>query len=379
MLAGLAGLVIVLFSQASVLVMAGIGLAFAVRWLLSRERADGRVFLVTMPLWGAAAVFAIVLGRDSMTPSTRQFMDDFWNPGFFPWPMKSPADIRWFWDQALTVFTDPTLLRYRWPALYLAVALLGIIELWRRRRDVALLLLGPLVMALVAAVAHQYPFRGRLTFYLIPGLLLAIAAGAEWIRRAAERYHPLLGGGLMIGLMVPPVVALAEVPPPYDMEYQRVMLGYLQQHRRPGDVVYVMPLARTGVLYYGPRYGLVVGDWVTGVCDREDTRAYLRDVDRYRGTVRLWLLSSSARPFRVARPAVQAYLSAIGVKLDSLTRPSLQFQSVSLELYDLSDPGRLRAANAETFPVGPMPTDPRPGCRPWAQPSPLDTFGLRNP
>ena len=158
----------------------------------------------------------------------------------------------------------------------------------------ALLLLGPLVMALVAAVAHQYPFRGRLMFYLIPGLLLAIAAGAEWIRRAAERYHPLLGGGLMIGLMVPPVVALAEVPPPYDMEYQRVMLGYLQQHRRPGDVVYVMPLARIGVLYYGPRYGLVAGDWVTGVCDREDTRAYLRDVDRYRGTVRLWLLSSSA-------------------------------------------------------------------------------------
>lgn len=374
-LAGLAGLVIVFFSQASVLVMAGLGLGFAVDWLLSRDRSAGRVLVYTMPLWAMAAVLAIAVGFRSMSPSTREFMYDFWKPGFFPWPMKSPLDVLWFWGPAVTLFNDPTLLRYRWPVLFLIVAAVGTVALWRDRRDVALLLLGPVAVALLAAVAHQYPFRGRLILYLLPGLLLAIAAGAERVRRTAARYHPALGAGLMLALLVPPVEALARNTPPYDIEHHHVILGHLREHRRPGDAIHVFPLPRIGLLYYGPRYGLEPGDWRTALCSRTDTRAFLRDVDRYRGAPRVWLVSSRARPYRVAAPAVQAYLATIGVRRDSLTLPSIQFDRVSLELYDLSDPARLAAATAETFPVDPMPTDPPPGCRPWAQPGPLDSVG----
>jgi hypothetical protein len=138
--------------------------------------------------------------------------------------------------------------------------------------------------------------------------------------------------------------------------------------------VHVFPLSRIGALFYGPRYGLRPDEWRTALCARHDTRAYLRDVDRYRGLARVWLISTSPRPFRTARPAVRSYLGTIGVRRDSLSFPSLQFGFASLELYDLSDSARLSTANAESFPVEPMPTDPRPGCRPWASPSPLDSF-----
>jgi Dolichyl-phosphate-mannose-protein mannosyltransferase len=371
---GLAGLGIVLFSQASVLVMAGIGLAFAVQWLLSRDRSTGRALVYTMPLWAMAALLAIAAGFKSMTPSTREFMYNFWRPGFFPRPMKSPSEIGWFWDQALTLFTDRTLLRYRWPAFFLIVALLGVVATWRARRDVALLLLGPLFMAAAAAVAHQYPFRGRLILYLVPILFLAIACGAEWMRSRVGRYQPALGAALMLALLLPPVEAMATNTPPYDMEHHRVILDYLKAHRRPGDMIHTFPLTRIGLLYYGPRYGLEPVDWRTGICSRDDTRAYLRDVDRYRGAARVWLLSSRPRPFRVAVPAVRSYLATIGVRRDSLALPSLQFDSVTVDLYDLSDSTRLRAATAETFSVDPMPTDPAPGCRPWIQPGPLDSL-----
>jgi hypothetical protein len=70
--------------------------------------------------------------------------------------------------------------------------------------------------------------------------------------------------------------------------------------RQAGDLVYVFPLSRIGVLFYGPRYGLERKGWTTGICDRNDTRAYIRDVDRYRGASRVWVLSLGARPFRVA-------------------------------------------------------------------------------
>ena len=115
LLVGVAGLVLTWFSQASVLVMAGIGLAPVVQWLISRDPTAGKALLVTMPLWALASVVAIAAGLQSMTPSTREFMDDFWRQGFLPLPLESLADLRWFWDQALSVFTDPTLLRYRGP------------------------------------------------------------------------------------------------------------------------------------------------------------------------------------------------------------------------------------------------------------------------
>lgn len=366
---GYGGLAFVLiwFSQPSAIVMAGIGLAFAVEWMAARDRRGRAVLSTTIPLWAAASLVAVVAGLRSMTPATRAFMDDFWRQGFPPLP-PSLASVGWFWRQAISVFDDPTLLQYRWPTLFVVVALLGAAATWRRRRGVALLLAGPLVMAALAALAQQYPLRGRLMLYLVPSLLLAVAAGAEWARRVAARAHPALGTALMLGLAIAPVAALLESPPPYEVEHHRAMLAHLRERRQPGDVLYVFPLTRIGVLFYGPRYGVGPGDFVTGVCDREDTRAYLRDLDRFRGTARLWVLGSAARPFRTARPAAAGYLGAVGVKRDSLERQSPTFGRVSLELYDLSDSTRLAAADAERFPVAPMPTDPRPGCRPWARP-----------
>jgi hypothetical protein len=178
----------------------------------------------------------------------------------------------------------------------------------------------------------------------------------------------------MAALLVPPILAMVKSPPPYENEPTRTFLEYLQRHRRPDDAIHFFPLSRIGALFYGPRYGLRPDEWRTSVCDRNDTRAFLRDLDRYRGVSRLWLISSSPRPYRNARAAVHDYLGTIGVRRHSLSFPSLQFGLASLELYDLSDSTRLRSATAESFPVEPMPTDPRPGCRLWAAPSPLDSF-----
>jgi hypothetical protein len=367
---GVVGFVVVWFSQASVLVMAGLGLGVAVDWVISRDRRPARGLLITISLWAVASFVAVVVGLRSMTPATREFMDDFWAGGFFPLPLRSPADLHWFWDRLVSLFSDPSLMRYRWPAAFLVVALLGFVALWQRSRPAALLLLGPFVVCMAAAIAHQYPFRGRLIVWLLPALLLAVAAGTEWIWHKVSLLHPVLGGALMIAFLVPPGMALAEAPPPYEIEHHRALLSYLQRHRQPGDFVYVFPLQRIGTIYYGPRYGLLPNEWTTGICERDDTRAYIKDIDRFRGVPRLWVLSASTRPFRVARASVQSYLKMIGFKKESLSFPSLTMGSASIELYDLSDPARLDAATADTFPVPPMPTDPSPGCRDWVRPDP---------
>ena len=370
---GIVGLAVSWFSQASVLVMAGIGVAFGIAWLVRRDRPAARVLLITMPLWAAAALIAIVVGMKSMTPATREFMDDFWRSGFFPLPLRSLTQLRWFWDQGLSVFTDQTLLRYPWPALYLVLAVVGLAVTLRRHRDVGLMLLAPIVIALVAAIAHQYPFRGRLMFYLLPIVILAIAAGAEWIRSRLGRLTPALGGAAMVALLVSPVMVIARTLPPYELEHWRTMLTYLQQKREPGDIIHVFPLMRVGTLFYGSRFGLTRADWTTAACDRNETRPFVVDVDRYRGSRRVWVLAANQSAYRSAHTAVREYLGTIGVRRDGLVLPSLTRGVVTLDLYDLSDSARLASASAATFPVPPMPTAPRPGCRPWIKPSRLDS------
>ena len=362
---GLVGFAVISLSQASVLVMAGLGFAFAVDWLMSRDENALRALLFTVPLWAAASVLAVIIGVRSMTPSTRTFMDDFWAGGFIPLPFRGASALHWFWESLTSLFSDLTLLRYRWPGVFVVVALVGVIVLWRRSRSVALFLLCQFTIAIVAAVAQQYPLRGRLTLWLFPAALLAIAAGAEWIRTRADSLHAIVGAIFLVALLVPPVIALAEAPPPYEIEHHKDFLSYLQKNRRPGDIVYVFPLPSIGVRFYGPRFGLQRSDWIASVCDRNETRAYIKDVDRFRGAPRLWILTGGSRPFRFARAAVLQYLGAIGKRTDLLSLPSSTYGSVTLELYNLSDPTRLSQVDAETFPAPPMATDPRPGCREW--------------
>jgi hypothetical protein len=373
-LTGLVAWIVIWFSQASVIVMGGLGLALAIHWLVTRDRATTRALLITIPMWAAAAIVAVVAGFRSMTPTTREFMDDFWRGGFLPLPFEIGTAVRWLWAQTLSFFTDETLLRYPLPVLFLAITALGVVALWRARRDVAVLLLGPFAVAIVAAVAQQYPLRGRLMFYLVPGLLIILAAGADWIRRTLSHLWPALGAAAMAALLVPPITAFTHDPPPYEIEQARPLLAYLQSHRQPGDVVHVFPLSRITAMYYGPQYGLTAQDFTTSMCDRNETRPFVLDVDRYRGKPRVWLLTAGTGPYRPARAAVRGYLNTIGIKRDSLVLRSLTYGTVSLELYDLSDSTRLRAADARTYPVDPMPKNPRPGCRPWTRPSPLDSI-----
>ncbi len=365
---GLVGFVVIWFSQASVLMMAGLGIGLAIKWAGSRDAQTRRALLTTIPLWASASLLAVVVGFRSMTPSTRQFMNEFWAGAFLPHPLQWWNAASWTGSRFTELFSDPTLLRYRWPLAFVLLAALGIITIWRRSRTAPCLLCGPPLVALAAAVAHQYPWRGRLAFWMLPVVIIAVASAADWVRSRASALHPIAGAIVVSAILTPPVMALAQAPPSYELEYHRAMLSYLQQHRQAGDVIYVVQLQEVGTRFYGPQYGLQPSGWITGVCDANDARSYLRDVDRFRGVARLWVLTGSGRPLGKVHDAVRNYLGTIGVRQDLKTFSSMTLGSVSIELYDLSDPTHLGTTSAEKFSVPAMPRDPKIGCREWTNP-----------
>lgn len=376
LLAGVAGLLVIWFSQSAALVMTGLGAALALCWLLERDRRTLRALLGTVPLWAVAAVVAVVVGEHSMTPSTRAFMQDFWRGGFLPLPPRVSTAAPWLWERLTGLFGDGWTLRYPWPWAFALLALGGVAALWRQRRDAALLVAGPFAVTLVAAAAQQYPFRTRLVVFLVPGALLAAAAGAGWIVERAARRSTAAGLAVAGAALVPAVAALGAARMPVRVEDYPPLYARLRAERRPGDAVHVTFLAFNSAIFYGPRYGLRPGDYRLGACDRNDTRAYLRDVDRYRGRPRVWVITKDSPAYRPAHDAVRRYLSTIGVHRDSLVQHQVVSDPSRLDLYDLSDPARLRAASAETFPVQPMLAYPKPGCRDWRG-SPRAVLGLR--
>jgi len=366
--AGVLGAVVVWFSQPTIFILAGLGAALVLIWLRDRDsRAEAqktqlrRAVFVTVPLWAVASAAATLVSIRRVTPDTRAYMDFFWRTrdGFFPWPLRKPGDALWLWDRVLELFNDPMVLRYRWPALYGGLVIVGLAALWRRNRFGALVLLGPFAVGALAAVAQQFPFKTRVALYALPMLILAAAQGAEWIRLQASRVHPAAGGLCMAALFVIPALAFAQAPPPYWVEDHKTVFAFLRQHRRPGDAVFVFPYEIQAVERYGSEYGLAPDDYQVGACSREDRRAFLRDVDRYRGRPRVWLLAGSVPSMTADRRSVETYLSTIGVRKESIAIPSEQpLDPVGASLYDLSDPVRLASASAETFPLAP------PGPRP---------------
>jgi hypothetical protein len=373
-LAGLAGLVLVWFSQGSVLVMAGIGAAIVLSWFLERDMRMRRAALITVPIWALASAAGTIEALHRMTPETRSFMHEFWKgrQSFFPWPPKQASDALWLWNRVIELLGD-VLLRYRWPILYGVLAILGLIVLWRRNRFAALILFGPFLVTVLAAVAQQYPVRTRVVLFFIPGLLLLIAEAAEWIRKIAGRLHPAVGGTVMAALLVSPILAVVNKPPPYWTEDYKSVLTFVRANRQAGDPVYVYVYSYEAIERYGPAYGLPPGSYFVGGCWRDDLRAYLRDVDRYRGAPRVWLITSGVPEFNEAGQNMRSYLEAIGVLKGSKSVPSAArlFAPVSADLYDLSNPSRLAAASAASFPLKP-PGALRPLCLDFVFPDPAD-------
>jgi hypothetical protein len=371
-LGGIAGAILVWFSQPAVFVLAGLGAALLLAWLRDRDLQTGRAILVAVSIWAVASAAATLVAIHHVTPATRAHMDQFWRVrnSFFPWPLKKPGDALWLWDRILELFADPTVLRYRWPALYGGLVILGLIVLWRRNRFGALVLLGPFAVAVLAAVAQQFPLKTRVALYLLPILILAVAEGAEWLRRQASRLHPAAGGVCMAALFVVPALAFVQRPPPYWVEDHKTVLAFFREHRQPGDAVFVFPYEVEAVERYGSEYGLASDDYQVGTCSREDPRVFLRDVDRYRGRRRVWLIDGSVPALSAARKSVERYLATIGVRKESISIPSENpLDPVGAHLFDLSDPARLATASAETsLLVPPAPLVPLPRCGDRVQP-----------
>lgn len=361
--AGLFGAGVPFFSHVSMLAMAALGTVLLGRWVVERNARTAKPAALTVPIWAVGSLCAAVSAERSMSPETRQFMQSFWSrTGFPPVPFHASATLAWIADRVQNFFAFEQLLHYPFAVLYALALCGGLAVLWRRRSPwVALAVYAPLFVGIAAAVARKYPLESRLCLYLLPGVVLGVAAAIEALAVIAARLRPRLAWAVVAVALGPPAYAIIRHPPPYDVETYRDAFVYFAAHRRPGDRVFVFRSMALAALWYGRLNGLEAGEYVLGSCHKDDPRVYVADIDAFRGHPRVWVLTSAVTPLRSSQRNVARYLDAIGTRLEGAVFPAAFYGPATAELYDLSDATRLQLATAATLPVEPMSAF-RPGC-----------------
>jgi 4-amino-4-deoxy-L-arabinose transferase-like glycosyltransferase len=229
--------ILVWFSHPTLFVFTAISFAWLMQLRpLSIKRRRAFAYLAGNLLFGISALALYFL---SIRVQQTTFLFDYWAERFVDF--HRPLAVPWWLVRQMLKLCD-----YPYEPLgflILALVILGIIGWWKDRRWSGLtLLIGPILLVLLAAAAHRYPFGGhRLTIFLAPGLFLLAGGGVEYLlaRLPARRQWiaPILPA-----LLIAYGIAMTgyHLAVPRGRQNIRPAVEFLRAHRQPDEMVYAM-------------------------------------------------------------------------------------------------------------------------------------------
>ena len=164
-------------------------------------------------------------------------------------------------------------------ALALALAAVGVVSLWRRDRGAWLVIIAPIVVAYLAAVAHAYPLKGRLALWVVPSLVVLMAepiwpwrgvtgAARRWRQRRWVRVGIAAAGCLLVATVAVPAARssayITASPDQYDLALRgqahsiEKLLEVVRAQQRPGDRFVAQETYFNKATWYGHERGIRV-------------------------------------------------------------------------------------------------------------------------
>lgn len=327
---GLAGL---WFSQAITFILAAIGITgMADSWV----KKDRQAFLQWV---GISVGWLVSFGAQSMLTLGQYYTRyrDVWTGLYAPFPPSTLIDLSWYAQTAMNILRRPGGISL-WPVGLTAFGI-GAWSLARTQRRLFVLLLLPGFLALVASMAHYYPFTGRFLLFFTPALLICIAAGFRWLFSWAWR-RPwisvrVISIGMVIALGFNAInIGVYRLRHPERFEVITPMIRHYLDNREPGDTLYLYYGAAFAFDYYARRFGIGRGVYTKGI-ERStgDLSKYVQDLEKLDGKPRVWVLFSHI--YNWAGIDEEAYflrqLDKMGGRIDEV-----HTDGASLYLYDLS-------------------------------------------
>jgi hypothetical protein len=300
-----------------------------------RREANGAWFAV-VATWGVSTLLAMWTAQMRVTPETMAFMRDFWRDAFIVVP--PTTSVEWRRPAFLLRRLFDNMFNGGPALLYLAFAAAGAYAIWRRSRPIALLLLGPCALALLAAALHAYPFDNRLALFLFPLLFVVTAMGAERVASLGAGRQRWWSWAITASLLVPSTLYLLAYAPPWQRESLRDVLARVAVEARKDDSFFVTYGAAQGWRYYAPRLALTTHDTQISACRDDAARGYVDEIDRLRGAGRVWIVHVPAGKLRDAKELLAA-AAQVGHSLMSIERGDHFYEdksAVGAYLFDFS-------------------------------------------
>jgi hypothetical protein len=250
---GSLGTILIWFSFPSVFVIGGTGLTL-IGWELAAGRLRSAVCWVAA-MSVCALSFGLAYALSYRNYSRNDALLTWWTYAFAPFPPRSLSDLKWYSDNFFLLF--PSEVGIKEAGVGAAMLLFGAYCLVRDpvpvRRVVVPLLLAPIGLTLVASALHKYPFGDRTMLFSSPLLAALVAAGVAAIWDSHQAKARILAA-MIVGIMAlyPAYLELKYLATPDGRIYADVKptLGFIADHRKDGDVLYVHWDAETHHDYY---------------------------------------------------------------------------------------------------------------------------------
>ncbi|HEX6299487.1 MAG TPA: hypothetical protein VF148_03385 [Acidimicrobiia bacterium] len=290
----LTGVLFPWLSYASIIILFGVGLSLAVRWL--RKRSYKRIAIIGSA-WGLSALIVLIHAR---IVTRTEFLEDYWTAGFAPFPFNSFSDLRWYPEAAGGIVemawfaegfvpkTPATPSLAAW--VIFALVVVGAVLLVRRRPWIGLAL-GVVVAANFAvSVLGLYPFGSRPGLYMVPLCFLVAVEPLDWaMRRRSWAWRvpaALVAVGLVAVLAVPSLRLFINPENGSDM---KGALSLVVGNWEPADALIVQGWSTQAFDFYEPRFELQQ-HLVREVSREFDVQLFLDELGPDPGLGRTWLL-----------------------------------------------------------------------------------------
>jgi hypothetical protein len=315
-----AGAGAVWFSHPAAFVLGGIGTALIADAVVTRDRRRA------LAAAAAAGCWLLSFGACYLTTlkqlGNNQYLLGYWTGHFLPLPPKSAGDLGWLADHFFALFTYPGGLggaEMKVGGVAAVLFLVGVVAFWRDRRPVAVAVVLPGLLALIASGLHKYPFSGRLLLFLVPLVLLGVARGA-WAVATALRPTQPLAAAAVLGLLVlaPAAETCQQLRNPNRYEQLRPVLADVSARWQPGDKVYLYYGGIPAFLYYTRETPFPPGV-VFGNSHRGERTGYRDELRKLAGEPRVWVVFSHRHG--TEESLIRAYAEGLGECREEISHP----------------------------------------------------------
>lgn len=349
------GCIVIAFSYAAVFLAVAILLALGGRELVGRPRRLTQVLVVAFA-WGVASLLVVVFSRDTI----QGVQSAFKSSGSAYVSASSGKLLSSLREPPSSVAQDisgaplPSLMYWS----IVALALVGLIGLARRRPAYAGFLAGTGVLMLIASSLRRYPIADRTVLFLVPIAVLLVAKGVSVISNVVSNStarSALAASLAALVLALPAWRAVHRLVHPEKHEEIKAALAIMRSDWRPTDTFYVSSTTQFALRYYlecgcfdTPRWPFRrtsvdnskqrvalrsrPPNFVVGAAPVAGLDSYVADVKKLDGRRRVWLLYShvkSSDELTSIRRELPRELASFGMLLRVFTAPG-----VTLYLYD---------------------------------------------